>query len=487
MINVEHIQSFFQNLLEIQSFSQVLADIFRAYEEFSIIYIFMANSLYFVVLVLGFLNARKLYTKSRVNFTRNFGPQKSLMPISILVPAYNEEITIEMSVRSMLKTNYPEFEVIVVNDGSKDNTLEVLIQNFSLHLVDYSVPNRIQTQKIKGVYKSSIFPNLTVVDKENGGKADALNCCINYSLYPLVCCVDSDSIFDEHGLIQMSIPFFESPEKMAAVGGTIRVGNSVKIENGQVTEVKVNWNYFSLIQIVEYLRAFLVGRMGWDYINANTIISGAFGLFKKKFLIEVGGYTRGTIGEDLEILLKIHAYCKKNKIPYDVKFLPDPVCWTEVPTDIKTLGNQRSRWQQGLAEGLRSSKGMFFRPWAGTIGNFALPYFLFFELLSAPIEFFGHIVALLGVTLGLLDYKFALLFLLVSVVYGWILTFGAIVIEEFTFCKYKKISDYLKLCVGTILEQLGYHQLHLFWRMRGLWRHLRGVVQWGQMKRNGLK
>ncbi len=461
--------------------------IFTGYERFAVFFMITANTSYMVVLAMGYLNSRKLYTKSQVNINRSQSLKSSLMPISILVPAYNEEPTVYASVISMLKTTYPEYEVIVVNDGSKDKTMDVLIEKFRLQKVEYNVPHRIPQNKIRGVYKSPLHPNLTVVDKENGGKADALNCGINYSIHPLVCCVDSDSIFDETGLIQMALPFFEHPDRMIAVGGTIRVGNNVTIENGKVKDIKVGWDYFSLIQIVEYLRAYLVGRMGWDYINANTIISGAFGLFKKKAIIDVNGYSRGTIGEDLELLLKMHMHYRKNGTPYEVKFLPDPVCWTEVPTDFKTLGNQRSRWQQGLAEGLRSSRKMMFRPWSGVIGWMALPYFLLFELLSAPIEILGYIVMAIGFATGTMDPKLCGLFLLASMVYGWILTFGAVVIEEFTFCKYKKLEDYLKLCAGTILEQLGFRQIHLYWRIRGIYRFIKGKHAWGAMKRTGFK
>lgn len=468
-------------------FKPFLASSFVYFEKTAIVYVFIANSFYGVVLILGYINARKLFTKSKVNITKSNALKSGLMPISILVPAYNEEMTIQQSIMSMQKVVYPEFEIIVVNDGSKDDTVKVLIEKFDLKAVEYDVPQRIPTQKIKQVYKSKTFPNLTVVDKENGGKSDALNCAINYSIFPLVCCVDSDSVFEESGLIQMAIPFFEYPDEMAAVGGTIRVGNSVQIENGQVKDIKASWNYFALIQIVEYLRAFLVGRMGWDYIDANMIISGAFGLFKKKFILDVGGYTRGTIGEDLELLLKIHMNCLKNKIPYKVKLLPDPVCWTEVPTDFTTLGNQRSRWQQGLAEGIRSARKMFFKPWSGIIGWLALPYYTLFELLSAPIELFGYLMTGIGVATGILDLTFAFHFFMVSMVYGWILTFGAIIIEEFTFNKYTDIEDYLKLCIGTLLEQFGYRQLHLYWRARGIYRFVRGKHSWGKMKRTGFK
>lgn len=292
---------------------------------------------------------------------------------------------------------------------------------------------------------------------------------------------------DENGLIQLSYPFFEQPSEMVAVGGTIRVVNDSTVKHGRVQDISVKWSYLSLIQIVEYLRAFLVGRMGWDYINATTIISGAFGLFKKSAIIDVGGYGTNTIGEDLELLLRIHEDCLKKEKAYQVRFLPDPVCWTEVPSSFSILGKQRSRWQQGLMEGLLMSRKMLFRPWAGVIGNFALPYLLLFELLSAPIELFGYIITIVGYSLGLISTNVMLSFLAVSMLYGWILTLGALVIEEMTFRKYKSMKDYLKLFTGVLLEQLGYHQINLYWRLRGMWRYLRGNKSWGEMKRTGFK
>ena len=456
-----------------------------SFEYFSIAFLFIANSIYVVILLFGYLNSRRLYQSSRIQNSRLNIMKESLKPISLLVPAYNEELSIITSIRSMLKLTYHEFEVVLVNDGSKDNTLKSLIDEFHLVAVEEYQNIIIPTKPINAIYKSSQYPNLSVIDKVNGGKADALNCAINFAKYPLVCCVDSDSLFDEEGLNRVAIPFFEHPDEMMAVGGTIRVVNHSEIKFGKVVRPKIKWNYLLLVQTVEYLRAFLVGRMGWDFIQCNTIISGAFGLFRKKAIIDVGGYGSNTVGEDLELLLKMHQYYKKRKEPYRVQFLPDPICWTQVPSDFKTLGNQRSRWTQGLAEGLISSRGMFFRPWSGSIGWFALPYLLIFELLAAPIEFLAYLVNFIGLYLGIIKFELFVLFLSVSIFYGWILTFCAVIIEELTFQKYKKFSDFFKLILGTILEQIGFRQLHLFYRLRGIWRYLRGNTQWGVMKREG--
>lgn len=462
-------------------------DFILKFELFAITYLFIANSSYLIILILGLINSRKRYIRSEQNNSSVNTVVDLLRPISILVPAYNEEETVCESVYSLLRLNYPNYEIIVVNDGSKDKTIERLVSEFELQNIFYNPPQILPTEQIKNTYISKNYPNLYVIDKENGGKADALNTAINYSSFPLVCCIDSDTILDENGLIQLSYPFFENPNEMLAVGGTIRVVNNTTVKHGRVQKVSVGWSYLSLIQIVEYLRAFLVGRMGWDYLNATTIISGAFGLFKKRAIIEVGGYGTNTIGEDLELLLRIHEYYLNKNQKYSVKFLPDPVCWTEVPSSFKVLGKQRSRWQQGLMEGMWSSRKMFFRPHTGVIGNIALPYLFLFELLSAPIELFGYMITVLGFALGVISLKVALTFLAVSMLYGWILSLGALIIEEITFKKYKSLKDYFKLFIGVLLEQFGYHQINLYWRLKGMWNYCLGKKSWGEMTRSGFK
>lgn len=468
--------------------NEALKSIIINYEYIAIFYLFLANSSYLILLLLGFINSRKKYDRSRTHNVFLNDIEDQLKPISILAPAYNEQESIEHSLSSLLKLDYPIYEVIVINDGSKDSTLEVLKKRFDLIETKIMAPDLIRVEQIKMCYRSRKYTSLTVIDKENGGKSDALNAGILYSSYPLICCVDSDSLLDRQGLIQLSYPFFEYPDEVLATGGTIRVANNLDVsERGDIRRIEIKWHYFSLIQIVEYLRAFLVGRMGWDLIKSNVIISGAFGLFKKEAVINVGGYGLNTVGEDLELLLRIHEKYLKEKRPYKVFFLPDPVCWTEVPEDIQTLENQRVRWQQGLAEGLWSSRRMFLRPWAKTIGNIALPYLFLFELIAAPIELLGYVILVFGFFFKIFDYKVALLFFSVSILYGWVLSLFAIIIEESTFKKYEKMSDYYKLFAGVILEQLGFHQLHLYWRLKGIYRFLRGHSHWGEMKRKGFK
>lgn len=465
-----------------------LISILLKYEIFVIYYIFIANSSYLIILIFAYINARSQYLEKNLNMVEKLSPLKTLKPISILVPCYNEEKTIKESLSSTLRIDYPEFEVIVCNDGSTDNTLKVLIEEFSLKpATSYSL-KILPSQEIQRIYRSRLFSNLIVIDKANGGKSDALNASINFSQYPLICCVDSDSVLDADGLKRASLPFFIEPEKTIATGGTIFIANTVEAKKkGERVNTAIPNSLLSMVQALEYVRAFLVGRIGWDYIGGNTIISGAFGLFRKETVIQAGGYAQNTIGEDMELLLRMISYKVHEKENYEVKFLPDPTCWTEAPSDFKTLGNQRSRWQQGLCESLWYHKRLFFSKRNFTVGYIALPYQLLFEIISGPLEIIGFFIALISLWLNLLPPHIVILFLMVSIVYGLLLSLGAILIEQLTFKKYSGLGDTVKLLIGALLEQFGYRQIHLFWRIRGIIRWLRGKSHWGKMKRSGFK
>ena len=457
------------------------------YYNATIIYFLAANSFYLTILFLGFFEAKNKYYEQLTNISAHLTPLKSLKPISMLVPCYNEEVSIEASVSSMLRLDYPNFEVVVCNDGSKDRSMEIMIEKFSLKPFEILPIQTIPSKKINAVYRSDLFNNLTVIDKENGGKADALNAAMNYSTFPLICCVDSDSIIDSKGLINISMPFLESDQVIAS-GGTVLVANprSKKIRDKFTnisTTVPSTW--LGMIQVVEYLRAFLVGRLGWSYIKCNPIISGAFGLFKKSTVVRAGGYDTTAIGEDMELLLRMQSYCLKEKETYVISLLPIPVCWTEAPSDLKSLRNQRVRWSQGLADCLWKHRDMMFRPSAKSIGMIGLPYFLFFEILAAPLEIIGYVSSLIGISLGILSWQVILSFLGATVVFGCILNLTAVIIDQITFQKYKHISDLLKVAIGSVLEHFGFRQLHLYWRLQGILQWIDGKHDWGVIKRVG--
>ena len=466
-----------------------ISKLIRYYELIIIPYFYFANFSYLIILILGFLNARKLYLETKLNLIEKMVTLKSLTPISILMPAYNEEKSIIDSVYAMLRMNYPDFEVLVCNDGSTDRTIELLISEFSLFKSDAVPPQLLPSAPIRNIYLSSVYSNLVVLDKENGGKADALNAGINLSQNSLICCVDADSLLDSDGLMCISLPFFEDPELTIATGGTICMINTSGIASKNISkdgiDGSVPWTWIGMIQGMEYLRAFLVGRMGWDYLGCTTIISGALGLFKKEIVLKVGGYTKGAIGEDMELLLRMHNYCLFENRPYRVKFLPDPVCWTEAPSDLSTLGKQRSRWQQGLCDSLWRNRESVFNRKGKWIGMVALPYQLLFETISAPMEVLGYVIISIGLYTGVSGISDVLLFFGITVVFGGVLNLGALIIDQLTFKRYSRPQDIIKLIIGAILEQVGYRQIHLYWRIRGIYRWLAGKHVWGEKKRRG--
>ena len=377
---------YFFYLEEVKSISFTFLDYFY---KITIPYFVVANSFYLLILLCGFIKSRKKYFDQVTHITHRLASLKSLKPISVLVPCYNEEATIEASLSATLRLDYPDYEVVVCNDGSTDKTMEILHREFALEEIKVLPPNTIPSQRVKAVYRSRKYENLTVINKDNGGKADALNASINFSQYPLICCVDSDGIIDGRGLINISLPFLES-EKVIATGGTVLISNPEKEKTLKERFTHVNTTvpntWIGMIQVVEYLRAFFVGRQGWSYINSNAIISGAFGLFKKSMVIRAGGYETKTIGEDMELLLRMQSYCLSQSEEFEVNLLPTPVCWTEAPSDLKSLGNQRARWSQGLVDCLWRHKSMLFSPSTKMIGMVGLPYFLLFEVIAALLK-----------------------------------------------------------------------------------------------------
>jgi len=407
------------------------------------------------------------------------------MPISLLVPAYNESITIVDSILALLQLNYPDYEIVIINDGSSDDTLEVLKEHFELKAFPESYYFRLPTKKIKKVYISKKFPNIRVIDKDNGGKADSLNAGINIARCPLFCAVDADSILQTNSLDRIVQPFLEDPRTVAA-GGSVRIANGCKIERGFVTKADLPNNILALFQVTEYLRAFLFGRLGWSPLNALLIVSGAFGLFHKETVVSVGGYKSNTIGEDMELIVRMHRLLRKRKKPYRIKFVPDPICWTEAPEDLKTLGNQRVRWQRGLSESLMSNLGLMFNRNGGMVGWLAMPYMMFFELIGPIIELAGLISVAIGFYLGYISYEIALIFFTIAIGFGILLSLVAVLLEEMSFHIYTNPTYIFKLLICALIENFGYRQLNSFWRMKAMFLEITGRKStWGSMKRKG--
>ena len=460
----------------------LLESIILRMDYLAIIYFLIINGTYILLNLTAFFSIRRSwFFQSVIDYDKTF-QSEFYKPLSIIVPAYNEEETIRENIKSILSLRYPEFEIVVVNDGSSDGTIEKLKEEFELIPSSKVKTSDLKTNEIKKIYKSPDYPALTVVDKENGGKADALNAGINVAQFPLVCNIDADSLIDGQALLKVVEPF-TNDWRVVAAGGSIRIANDCKIQSGEVQEIKLSRKPLVIFQVVEYLRAFLFGRVGWAAINSLLIISGAFGVFKRKYLVQAGGYSTDTVGEDMELVLKLNRFMKSSERNYKVVFLPDPVCWTQVPEDTKTLGKQRARWQRGLGESLLKNKEMFLNPRYGLKGLVAYPFFVFVEFLSPIFEFVGYSVILLSLILGIGNWQLYGLFFISAILMGILLSSLSILFEELTFRKYTDLKDILILFAYSILENLGYRQLHTWWRLMGIWGLIRGETEWGEQKR----
>ncbi len=449
-----------------------------------LVYFLVLNSFYALLLV---LSIPEIWEQTRLAEDEDFQrlmQSDALPPITILVPAYNESATIEASVTAILTLEYRNYEVVVVNDGSKDETMERLRHAFDLYEIPRIYPETIATKPLRALYRSRSRSRLLVLDKENGGKADSLNAAINASRFPLVIAVDADTLIEPDALLRLTRPFLLGRE-IAAVGGTVRVANNCTVKDGRVTDARVPGKAIPGIQVVEYLRAFLFGRLGWNRLGGNLIISGAFGLFRKQYVMAVDGYRTSSIVEDLDLVVRMHRYLRQHKIKYEMPFIPDPVAWTEVPESFKILSRQRERWHRGLIAAMWQYKTMLFNPRYGRIGFLAMPFYAFGEMLAPVVELLGYLITILGLAFGLVDVSFALLFVLVAWGYGMLLSIWAVVLEEVSFRRYRRFGDLVRLLLYTSLENLGFRQLTVFWRLRAFVNVWKGVHAWGDMSRKG--
>lgn len=407
------------------------------------------------------------------------------LPIAIIVPAYNEEATIVETVNAMRLLQYGEYQIVVVDDGSRDATLERLKQAFALEPVNRPIRLSIPCRPIRALYTSRQAPNLMVLAKENGGKADALNAGINVARYPLFCAVDADAILEEDALLRVVKPFMERPQETVAAAGIVRVVNGCKVRAGRVVDVGAPSSSLALFQVVEYLRAFLASRTAWSRLGALFIISGAFGLFKKQAVVDAGGYRADTVGEDLDLVLRLHREMRAQGRKYRIVFIPDPVVWTEVPESLSQLYSQRNRWQRGLLECLWHHRTMVGNPRYGPLGVLAMPYNLVFEALGPLVECSGYLAMLLAAVMGLLNVRYFLLFTLLAFAYGIFLSVSAVFLDELRLKRYPRPRDIANLLLFTVLENLGYRQMQAFWRVKATMDYLAKRSHWGEMKRKG--
>ena len=467
------------------SIQHLLGTVLLLFGVFVICYYLVVNGGYLLLHVLALFELRDDVRDSRWNppfrrFSSPFYPG-----IGIVVPAYNEEATIVESVQSMLSLNYPELEVVVVNDGSTDATLDRLVETFDLEAVDADIPFDVPSEEIHRVYRSRTDEELLVVDKENGGKSDALNAGVWLADMPLFCAVDSDTVIDRDALLQIVTPFLEHPAKAVASGGVIRVANECVVRDGIVEEVNLPKTGLPGLQVMEYLRAFYSGRLGLARLKGLILISGAFGVFRTDRVREIGGYRHDTITEDFDVVVRLHEYLSDEDVDYTVDFIPEPVAWTEVPDTLRTLGRQRRRWYRGMMETVVASRRMFFRRAYGRVGTVILPFFTAAEALGPLIEGFGYVLLPIAWYLGILNIEFFLTFLLLTVGAGIFLSWFGVLSEVWSYNRYESPWDVLRLLWYGVLENFGYRQWKTIVAWHGLIEYLRGDQSWGVMERRG--
>lgn len=408
--------------------------------------------------------------------------------VSIVAPAYNEERTIVDNVNSLLAQDYPKFEVVIVNDGSKDSTLEKLIENFKLVEVPFDYVELIKTKPFRRLFKSTDprFARLTVVDKENGGtKADAVNAGLNVAAYPYFINTDVDCILARDAIYQCILPVLDR-DHVIAVSGAMAMSNGCRVTDGRIEEAFPPHALVPLFQTLEYMRSFLVGKMGWSAINSMPNVSGGYGLFDREIVIAAGGYSPDSFAEDMDMLIRMVGYCCDFSIPYRVVQIPQTCCWTEGPPNIKVLARQRVRWGRGLIQTFARHKRFVFNRKYRQMGMLTLPYLLIFEFISPVIEFFGILTLLFLALTGAVNWGTALIIFLA--IYAFCITLAIVVIfYDYTLGgSYKRFKEYLWILMAALLEPFIYHPMVVFFSLKGYWNYfVKKKAVWGEMTRKG--
>jgi cellulose synthase/poly-beta-1,6-N-acetylglucosamine synthase-like glycosyltransferase len=460
-------------------------------DHFILVYSGILFGTYFLLATFSALDIIRYIRRNSFIDYRDILAAPSAPSISIIAPAYNEAKTIVENVRSLLNIHYVNFEVIIVNDGSKDETLQLMIDEYQLEPVPFAFEQKVESKAIRNIYKSKVpsLNKLTVIDKMNGGKADALNAGINISKYDLFAAIDVDCILEYESLLKIVKPFMEQTqsEKVIAVGGVVRIVNSCEVREGKIIRVNLPNEIIPRVQVLEYIRAFLLGRMAWSRLNGLILISGAFGMFDKKVVIDVGGYNHKTVGEDMELVIRMRRHMEEQNKKYKVVYLPDPLCWTEAPSTFKILGKQRNRWTRGTAETLWLHKKLIFNPRYKFLGMVSMPFWFLFEWLAPIVETTAFLYLVMMAFLGNLNIELFLTLFFLIYAFAIMYSTAAILFEELSFHQYKKKRDILKLLTTAFIEPLLIHPVTVYYAIRGNLDLITGVKNWGEMKRKGFE
>ena len=473
------------------SFTELLKIYVVDFNYYFAFYSIAINSIYIILLIFSFINARRQAKLWRIKNMSLLFKKKVLPTVSVIIPAFNEAKTIIESANSLLNLKYPDYEVIIVNDGSLDNTLDVLINYFNLSKVTYSLSSKLNTRPLRGIYMNPSLPKIIVVDKYNGGKADALNTGINVSSKRYFCGIDADCLLDPDSLLKLTSLTLDTGVETPAIGGSVYPINGCEVRKGQIKIKKIPEGKLAKLQSIEYIRSFMGGRIGWAYIKSLLIISGAYGLFRKERVVQVGGYLtsngrygKATLGEDMELIVRLSRYMKENGNKHKICYSFNANCWTEVPEDLKSLKKQRHRWHKGLIEVLVYHRKMIFNPRYGRIGMISMPYFLIFEMSGPIIEFIGYLMVILSAILGILNIEIVLILFIATVLMGVFISLSSLLLVERDI-KYYTRKEILILIWYSFIENFGPRQLFSFWRVSGFFRMYMKPSGWNKLERKG--
>lgn len=459
---------------------QIVRAFIRFFNYFCMVYTLLLSIIYLVQLFVALKRVRGQEKRKASEDYMRYEHSQNLLPISLIVPAHNEQENIVQNVKDLLNLDYPQFEVIVVNDGSTDDTHRRMLEAFDLYPIEGAVKVKIPTEEIHHIYYNTDYPNLYYVDKEAGGKSDALNAGINLSQYPLFACLDADSRIERNSLLILGNEFLKDTTTVVA-GGFVRIANGSVIENGEWKRFDLPKRMVERFQIVEYFRSFLAGRLSWG--KALLIVSGAFGVFNKQVVVDAGGYKNNTIGEDMEIVVRVHRFMRTHRRKYKVKFCPEAVCWTQGPMSLRDLQSQRRRWQIGLFDTLKSHLLMTFNPRFRSVGLLSIPYSWLFEFLGTAVETLGYFIIPFSLLMGELNMYFFVLYFLLAVMLGIMISVGGIILEQNTRKGCMSSAQAMKLSLYAILENFGYRQAITLFRFGGMIRYRKYKGSWGSIKR----
>ncbi len=452
----------------------------KCVEIFFVIYLIGYSSFLFLSVCVG---SSSLYHAKRKEKMKNVLLHDYYVPVTIVVPAYNEEITVVDTVKSLLCLEYKLFEIIVVDDGSKDKTSEEMIKAFDMHLIRRPIHKSVACQPEEFIYETTVQKvPLTLIRKKNGGKADALNMGINAAKYPYFICMDADSVLQFDSLEKIVRPVLED-DTVVAVGGVVRLSNNVELAYGRVKKYNLPDNIIACMQVLEYDRSFLAARILFDKLNGSLIISGAFGLFKKETVIAAGGYDHGTMGEDMELVVKLHEFCRSNAIPYAIRYATDAICWTQAPEKLTDLMKQRKRWHLGLFQTMWKHKVLMTDLKYGVVGFVSYVYFLLYELLSPFIEVFGVLTMILAFFVDLINVPFMLLFFGIYAVFGSILSMTAFLARIHTIDLKVSFQDTMKALLLCLFEITVLRFVLAFVRLTAFIGYRKKKLNWGRIER----